>query len=576
MSYENKMTTENLVEIENLLDSNNFISGNEVNAKFRFHQATTKNIGFEYRFGRDNDIVMLNPTSILKDVLSLCRIKSSVRNFLEKNYYYKDLVLIIENFSKDSENDFSFYFEESDLKQPHRVIQKERLESKSFRARDNFDVIVSVDKVKDRAKVPGSLSSYDMLKGKSIARAEFKNVIINVSLSSQSYPGRTYRPKEFIEVTIQSRDIQNNLREFNRIIRCFSDYFEGVFDSMLYFYKTGLADKFSRPFITDNEIVEYSRSKTENSKTEKLTKEEIERSLKIISLYERFDDLDFKQRVVLPSGKFKNNDIVQLGIAGLRHIGIKYNRHVILLIDDVVRYLGRTTDETSLIWRGTVVTDHRNYLTLDKEDIKSIWIRDLIAYDEEVLLTSANFWTRQDWGNEIFDDKLLNFHDGNIFVSMIPSWEKKNFAKVIKKNKSLKDFVPKDLRNKDVDGFRILSYLENYGDFEYPWYSKNKVISLILNYANDDLYYTKTENSDKNLFIPFKRGFNKDLKREAFIDARYDRGKDWKIDKIYETASNEKNLYNLKVIPRNTDAWIYFQSLIYQMDFDDFEKMIRR
>src|SRR5690606_34598002 len=213
----------------------------------RFHQATTKNIGFDYRFGRDNDIVMLNPTAILKDVLSLCRIKSSVKNVLEKNYYYKDLILTINNFSKDSQNDFSFYFDENDLKQPHKVVQKERLESKTFKAQDNIDVIVSVDKVKDRAKVPGSLSSYDMLKGKSIALAEFKNVIISVSLSSQSYPGRTYRPKEFIEVTIQSRDIRNNLGEFNRIIRCFSDYFEGVFDTMLYFYKTGLADKFARP-----------------------------------------------------------------------------------------------------------------------------------------------------------------------------------------------------------------------------------------------------------------------------------------------------------------------------------------
>lgn len=573
------MAAENLSEIENLLDSNNFISGNEVNAKFRFHQATTKNIGFDYRFGRDNDIVMLNPTSILKDVLALCRIKSPVRNVLEKNYYYKDLVLTIENFSKDSENDFSFYFQESDLKQPHRVIQKERLETKTFRARDNFDVIVSVDKVKDRAKVPGSLTSYDMLKGKSIARAEFKNVIINVSLSSQSYPGKNYKPKEFIEVTIKSRDIQNNLKEFNRIIRGFSDYFEGVFDTMLYFYKIGLADKFSRPYITDDEIVEYSKSRTENSKTEKLTKEEIERSLKIISLYERFNDLDFKQRVVLPSGKFGNDDIVQLGISGLRHVGIKYNKHVILLIDNIIRYLGQTKDddETFLTWRGTVVTDHRNYLTLDKEDIKSIWIRDLIAYDDEVLLTTADFWTRQEWGNDIFDNKSLNFHYGNISVSMVPSWEKKDFVKMTKKNKSLKDFVPKELRNKDVDGFRILSYLENYGDFEYPWYSKDKVISLILNYANDDLYYTKVENSsDKEIFIPFKRGFDKDLKREAFVDVRYDRGKDWKIDKIYESGSNEKNLYNLKVIPRNTDTWIYFQSLIYQMDFDDFVEIIRR
>lgn len=571
---------ENLSEIENLLDSNNFISGNEVTAKFRFHQATTKNIGFDYRFGRDNDIVMLNPTSILKDVLSLCRIKSPVKNVLEKNYYYKDLVLTIENFSKDSENDFSFYFQESDLKQPHKVIQKERLESKTFRARDNFDVIISVDKVKDRARVPGSLDSYDMLKGKSIARAEFKNVVINVSLSSQSYPGKNYKPKEFIEVTIKSRDIQNNLGEFNKIIRGFSDYFEGVFDTMLYFYKTGLADKFSRPFITDEEIVKYSKSRAENSKTENLTKEEIERSLKIISLYERFDDLDFKQRVLLPSEKFEDDAIVQLGISGLRHVGIKYNKHVILLIDDVVRYLGQTADddETSLIWRGTVVTDHRNHLTLDKEDIKSIWIRDLIAYGEEVLLVTAEFWTRHEWGNEIFDNKSLNFHRGNISVSMVPSWEKKNFAKMTKKNKSLKDFAPKNLRNKDVDGFRILSYLENYGDFEYPWYSKDKVISLILTYANDDLYYAEAENSsDKNLlFIPFKRGFDKGLKREAFVDVRYDRGKDWKIDKIYETGSNEKNLYDLKVIPRNTDTWIYFQSLIYQMDFDDFGEMIRK
>src|SRR5690606_31662857 len=181
-----------------------------------------------------------------------------------------------------------------------------------------------------------------------------------------------------------------------------------------------------------------------------------------------------------------------------------------------------------------------------------------------------------EWGNDIFYDKLLNFSDKNLSVTMIPSWEKKDFAKVISKNKSIKDFVPKELRNKDVDGFRILSYLENYGDFEYPWYSKDKVMSLILNYANDDLYYIRAENSDKNLFIPFKRGFHKDLKREAFVDVRYDRGKDWKIDKVYESASNEKNLYNLKVIPRSTDSWIYFQSLIYQMDFDDFEKMIRR
>src|SRR5690606_37772316 len=105
------MSIEDLSGIENLLDSNNFISGNEVKAKFRFHQATAKNIGFDYRFGHDNDIVMLNPTSILKDVLSLCEIKSPVRNVLEKNYYYKDLVLIIENFSEDSENDFSFYFQ---------------------------------------------------------------------------------------------------------------------------------------------------------------------------------------------------------------------------------------------------------------------------------------------------------------------------------------------------------------------------------------------------------------------------------------------------------------------------------
>lgn len=574
------MSIEDLSGIENLLDSNNFISGNEVKAKFRFHQATAKNIGFDYRFGHDNDIVMLNPTSILKDVLSLCEIKSPVRNVLEKNYYYKDLVLIIENFSEDSENDFSFYFQESDLKQPHRIIQKKRLESKTFQARDNFDVIISVDKVKDRAKVSKSLDSYDMLKGKSIARAEFKNVIINVSLSSQSYPGKNYKPKEFIEVTIKSQDIQNNLGEFNRIIRCFSDYFEGVFDTMLYFYKTGLADKFSRPFITDDEMIEYSKAGPENSKTENLTKEEIERSLKIISLYERFDDLDFKQRVLLPSGKFNDDDIVQLGISGLRHVGIKYNRHVILLIDDVIRYLGQTADDdnTSLIWRGTAVTDHRNYLTLDKEDIRSIWIRDLIAYDEEVLLTTAEFWTRQEWGHDIFDNKSLKFHHGNIIMSMVPSWEKKNFTKVIKKNKSLRDFVPKNLRNKDVDGFRILSYLENYGDFEYPWYSKDKVISLILNYANDDLYYAKAENSfDKNLlFIPFKRGFDEDLKREAFVDVRYDRGKDWKIDKIYETGSNERNLYHLKVIPRNADTWIYFQSLIYQMDFDDFGEMIRK